>query len=132
MVQWFKNLFKKKKPAYVPLIEFNVGVHHNFIVSSGAKLFNCRNEEGFQLLRRIIESNRNLELCSLASLRAGDTLTLAKVQGRLEALTLLGNYCQDAVDPEIYKARLKDNEEKKKDTARILRMSRGVSADAVI
>lgn len=136
MVQWFKKLFVRfKKKNYTPLIEFNMGVHQQFIVNAGDRLYASRMEDGLQLARRVIESNRNMEICALAHLRAGDTITLAKAQGRIEALTALVSYFQDATDATIHKANKQNadlRDQQKAETARFLRMRRGVSAEASI
>lgn len=143
MVQWLfkaleiwqqlKQALAKPKAAYMPLIDFNMGFHMDFVRQAGPKLFHCRTEEGLNLVARVIDSERAVQLLTLPSLRTGDTQELARAQGRIEALTLLSGYLRDATDPAQHRERMKNERNAQEEKSKILKMRRsGASADPVM
>jgi len=133
----FTFFFGKKasaRPAHQPLLDFNIGLQMSFVGETAPRrLYHCRAEEGFNLVARVIDSERAVTLMKLSAVRLGDPVDLARFQGRIEALTDLSNYLRDSVDPQMHAERermLRSREEKK---SRVLNMrSAGTSAEAAM
>jgi len=86
MVQWFKNLFKRK-PSYElrPLV-FNVGRVEQTLERMRAKLLTIKGSDSLKLFIDLLECERNLRILSIHRLTQPSTDALAFHQGQLRAL----------------------------------------------
>lgn len=93
MVQWFKNLFKKK--SVIP-IEYNQEVNLDTINRGTLHIHSNHTSELFKTLESVFTASRNIALLELAK---SDDKTFMHLKGRLSALQDVVDYfelCKDS------------------------------------
>lgn len=130
MVQWFKNLFQKKSHT-VALLEFNEARIFDELEKLAMSIYRHRNEDSSKLLRQAMEYRKSLHVLSVNKTTKLDAATIARAQGRLEALNDLCNFFDEALDPAVHEA-LKQKRQGGEEQKKRVRMRQESMAEAAL
>lgn len=121
MVQWFKNLFKRKQKTQLQLLlDFNMEELGSKMQVISTDLFRCRQDDAMKVIKLMLETSRNIQILEINRFKAGDKMQQLEHQlGRLEVLNDLMNFVSSSLDPAVYNQR----KEKAPEKVRILKTS---------